>query len=170
MKVTSFEAIVRGLNEAGVQYVVAGGLAVNAHGYARFTNDVDLVVRLTPADIQAAFSALKKLGYQPSVPVTPDQFSSPTERRKLIKEKNMKVLQMWSDQHRETPVDIFVKEPFAFDREYAAAVVESLAPGVPVRFVSLTTLIAMKRKAARATDKIDVENLSAIQKLTPRKK
>ena len=41
MKLTSFEAIVRALNAANVRYLVAGGLAVNAHGYARFTNDVD---------------------------------------------------------------------------------------------------------------------------------
>jgi len=35
MKLTSFEAIVRALDEAGVRYLVAGGLAVNAHGYLR---------------------------------------------------------------------------------------------------------------------------------------
>ncbi len=33
MKLASFEAIVRSLNAAGVRYLIAGGLAVNAHGY-----------------------------------------------------------------------------------------------------------------------------------------
>ena len=59
MKVSGFEAIVRALNAAKVRYLVAGGLAVNAHGYVRFTNDVDLVVRLTETDILAAFKALE---------------------------------------------------------------------------------------------------------------
>lgn len=33
MKLASFEAIVRVLDEAAVRYLVADGLAVNAHGY-----------------------------------------------------------------------------------------------------------------------------------------
>ena len=35
MEARSIEAIVRALNEAGIRYLVVGGLAVNAHGYAR---------------------------------------------------------------------------------------------------------------------------------------
>lgn len=30
-----------------MRYMVAGGLAVNAHGYLRFTQDVDLVIALS---------------------------------------------------------------------------------------------------------------------------
>ena len=33
----------------------------------------------------------------------------------------MKLLQPWSEDHRETPVDMFVDEPFIFDEEYGAA-------------------------------------------------
>ena len=44
MKLASFEAIVRALEDAGVRYLVAGGIAVNAHGYLRFTQ-VNLVFR-----------------------------------------------------------------------------------------------------------------------------
>ena len=36
--------IVRCLNAASVRYLAAGGLAVNAHGFVRYTNDLDLVV------------------------------------------------------------------------------------------------------------------------------
>ena len=43
MKLATFDAIVAALDGAGVRYLVAGGLAVNAHGYLRMTNDVDLV-------------------------------------------------------------------------------------------------------------------------------
>jgi len=164
MKLTSFEAIVRALNAAKVHYLVAGGLAVNAHGYARFTNDVDLVIRLTKTDILAAFKALGKLGYQPVVPVSAAQFADPLNRRRLARTKRMTVLQMWSDKHRGTPVDIFVTEPFDFDAEHKAALVESLSPRLPVRFVSLETLIRLKAKANRAEDRIDIKNLKAILK------
>lgn len=48
MKLSSVEAIVGALEKAGVRYLVAGGLAVVAHGYLRFTKDIDLVVQLFP--------------------------------------------------------------------------------------------------------------------------
>ena len=165
MKLTSFEAIVRALNAANVRYLVAGGLAVNAHGYARFTNDVDLVIRLTETDILAAFKALGKIGYRPVVPVTAKEFADPANRRHLVKTKKMTVLQMWSDKHRETPVDIFVTEPFNFDVEYKAALVEHLSQKLSVRFVSIETLIKLKTKAGRTEDKVDIKNLKAILKL-----
>ncbi len=159
MKVSGFEAIVRALNAAKVRYLVAGGLAVNAHGYVRFTNDVDLVVRLTETDILAAFKALGKLGYRPVAPVTAGEFADPACRQRLKRTKKMMVLQMWSDKHRETPVDIFVTEPFDFAAEYKTALVEHLSPKVPVRFVSLKTLIKLKRKANRSEDRIDIKHL-----------
>jgi len=34
-------SICRGLNQAGARYVVMGGMAVNAHGYIRATEDID---------------------------------------------------------------------------------------------------------------------------------
>ena len=48
MKLASFEALAAALDAAGVRYLVAGGLAVGAHGYLRFTKDVDIVVQLVP--------------------------------------------------------------------------------------------------------------------------
>jgi predicted nucleotidyltransferase len=86
----------------------------------------------------------------------------------LVKAKKMTVLQMWSDQHRETPVDIFVTEPFDFEVEHKAALVEPLSPGLPVRFVSLKALIKLKTKANRAEDRIDIKNLKAILKRAKR--
>ncbi len=41
MKLASFEAIVAEFDAAGVRYLVAGGLAVNAYGYLQLTKDVD---------------------------------------------------------------------------------------------------------------------------------
>jgi hypothetical protein len=51
VKLTSFEALAAALEAAGVRYLVAGGLAVGAHGYLRFTKDVDIVVQLVPENI-----------------------------------------------------------------------------------------------------------------------
>lgn len=159
MKLESFEAIVRALEEAQVRYLVAGGLAVSAHGYLRFTRDVDLVVQLLPDNIRRAFDALSTLGYRPSVSISAALFAEPATRAGWILDKGMVVLKFWSDAHRETPVDLFVAEPFEFDAEFERALAKPLYGAVPVRFVSIPTLIRMKEAAGRAQDKIDTEYL-----------
>jgi hypothetical protein len=118
MKLASFEMLAKALEGEGVRYLIAGGLAVNAHGVLRFTKDLDLVIQLIPENISRAFSALEGLGYRPSVPVTATQFADAEQRREWLEQKGMQVLQFWSDSHRETPVDVFVDEPFSFDEEY----------------------------------------------------
>ncbi|MCC5794492.1 MAG: hypothetical protein JJT85_07125 [Chromatiales bacterium] len=70
----------------------------------------------------------------------------------------MQVFQPWSDQHPETSIDIFVSTPFDFDEEYERALVKELAPGRPVCFVSMPTLIRMKEQAGRQQDLVDNEN------------
>ncbi len=159
MKLASTEAIFKALNDAGVRYLVAGGLAVNAHGYLRYTKDVDFVIHLVPDNIERAFSALKKLGYKPNVPVTAKQFADPVQRQSWIRDKGMQVLQFWSDAHIETPIDIFVSEPFPFDEEYDRALEKPLYGTIEVRFVSIPTLIHMKEAAGREQDRIDIEHL-----------
>ena len=58
MKLASFDALICALDTAGVRYLVAGGFAVNAHGYLRFTRDVDLVVQLVQENVLAAFALI----------------------------------------------------------------------------------------------------------------
>lgn len=159
MKLASLEAIIAALDQHKVRYLIAGGLAVSAHGYIRFTQDVDLVIALDPANILRAFEMLGTLGYKPLVPITAEQFANAELRHEWIRDKSMKVLNFYSDRHRETTVDIFVAEPFDFEREYSVAMQGELAPGLSVRFVSLPTLIAMKEEANRPRDLDDIQHL-----------
>lgn len=163
MKLASLEALARSLNEGNVRYLIAGGLAVNAHGYIRFTQDVDLVIALDTTNIARAFEMLAKLGYKPAVPITAGQFADSELRQQWIRDKGMRVLNFFSDRHRETNVDVFVALPFDFEREIAGAMQGELAPGLSVRFVSLSTLIAMKELANRPRDIDDVQHLRWIQ-------
>ncbi len=162
MRLASFEMIAKALDSSGVRYLVAGGLAVNAHGILRFTKDIDIVVQLVPDNISRAFTALDSLGYRPSVPVTATQFADPAQRQEWLQEKGMQVLQFWSDAHRETPIDMFVDEPFSFEEGYERALVKPLYATVSVRFVSLATLIEMKRNVGRPEDLSDVAQLSKL--------
>jgi len=159
VRLASVEAIVSALNDADVRYLVAGGLAVNAHGYLRFTKDVDFVVQLVRQNIEHAFGALRTLGYRPTVPITAEQFANAELRNGWIRDKGMQVLQFWSDAHRETPVDVFVAELFVFDDEYQRALIKPLYGTITVRVVSIPTLIRMKELAGREQDRIDIEHL-----------
>lgn len=163
MKLASFDAIVQALDAAGVRFIVVGGLAVNAHGYLRYTNDVDLVVRLSHDDIVAAFQALEQIGYRPTNPIKAEDFADPTTRETWRNEKGMRVLKMWSDAHRETPLDVFVYEPFDFETEYQRAFRQE--DESPARFASIDALIAMKREADRPQDRIDIEKLEKIAQI-----
>lgn len=161
MKLASFEAIVRALSEARVCYLVAGGLAVNVHGYLRLTKVVDIVLQLDQENTLRALAALARLGYQPTVPIEAEQFADAEQRESWVREKNMQVFQLWSEDHRETPIDIFVEEPFGFDEEFSKALMKPLYETIEVRFVSLPTLIRMKEAAGRPQDKIDLDYLRA---------
>jgi len=162
MKLASIEAIVRALNDAQVQFLVVGGLAVVAHGYGRQTQDLDLVIELSPDSVHAAFRALASLGYAPRVPVTAEGFADPAQRASWIRDKGMTVLNFSSARHPETPIDIFADEPFDFSAEYEAAEQFQLGPNVRTRIIRLSTLLDMKQQAGRPQDLADIAELERL--------
>jgi putative nucleotidyltransferase-like protein len=54
------------LKEHGIDYMVIGAVALLAHGYPRFTEDIDLV--LTPEGLEVFHRELIGLGYVPAFP------------------------------------------------------------------------------------------------------
>lgn len=167
MEVRSVEGIVKALNDDKVKYLIVGGLAVNAHGYERLTRDVDLVIKLERENIVRGLRALMAIGYNLRIPVTPEQFADPELREEWRRDKNMVVLQLWSDVHRRTPVDIFVYEPFDFEKEFARAKREPVAGRIAATIVCYETLLALKKAAGRSQDLTDIEKL---RKLDPHRK
>ena len=162
MKKASFNTICNALNTAEVPFLVVGGVAVIHYGYGRLTQDVDLVIRLQADVIHRAFEALKTIGYTPSVPITAETFSNSELRKKWQTEKNMKVLKFWSNEHEETPIDLFVNEPFDFDEAMKDSEAQVTSKGVEVRVVSLGTLLKMKADSGRPLDLADIDELNLI--------
>lgn len=163
MKLAAFEAVAKVLDAARVRYLVAGGLAVNAHGYIRLTMDIDLVIALDAGNIRHAFQALAGIGYRPTVPIDADAFAKPEQRHRWREDKGMQVLNFSSDAFPGTSVDVFVYEPFDFAYEYGIALHGELLPGLYVRFVSIPTLIRMKQAAGRPRDLDDIQHLRWLQ-------
>jgi len=161
MKLADVEAILRALNDAEVRYLIVGGLAVVAHGYVRYTADVDLVLDLERDNTLRAMKALDAIAYRPLAPVDATDFADEEKRRVWIREKNMLVFQMLNPDREGTRLDIFVNEPFAFTEEFAQAKWEEVA-GIRAPVLRYDELIRLKRSSGRPQDLIDVEQLELI--------
>ncbi|MEO8035318.1 MAG: DUF6036 family nucleotidyltransferase [Acidobacteriota bacterium] len=156
------------LTEAGVRYLVVGGVAVVLHGYLRATADLDLVIDLSPGNVATAIDVLGRLGFHPRAPVELGAFSDAEERANWIEEKNLQVFSVW---HPEIPgfeLDLFVKLPFNFDEVYARATIARLG-NTDVTVASIDDLVEMKRKAGRPRDQEDIEALLALQEANERR-
>ena len=162
MKLSGLETIFSALNEANVRYLIVGGVAVNAHGYGRSTYDVDIVVAMDPMNIAITFSVLREAGYSPVIPITAEEFADRESRERWRREKGMVVLPMTSDCHPESPVDLFVTEPFEFSYEHASALWQELAPGLTIPVIRLETLLSMKRESGRPKDLADLDELNLL--------
>ena len=163
METRSVEAIVKALNDARVEYLIVGGLAVNAHGFVRLTRDVDLVMRLVPDNADRGLHALLAIGYRMSIPAEPAMFADAAIRERWRREKGMVVLKLWSDEHPRTPVDLFIYEPFSFPEEQARSLFVEVSAGVWAPVVALQTLLAMKRAVGRPQDLIDIKELERMR-------
>ena len=162
MTVKSVEAIVAALNAAGARYLIVDGLAVVAHGFVRFTSDVDLVLDPDPGSLGRALDALARLGYRPRAPVEITAFADPMKRAAWMRDKGLVVFSLYSPDHAATEVDLFVEEPFDFATAYGHAVRFEVAPGLPATFIARADLIAMKRRAGRPVDLDDARVLESL--------
>ena len=165
MTFAGVKEIFRALNDAEARYLVAGGLAVVAHGYVRLTVDIDLALDLEKRNLSKTLTALSALGFQPRVPVEIMEFADPAKRAAWVDEKGMMVFQVVSDRFPGNSVDLFAVMPFDFEEEYAQAAWIPIDGDLSVPVVQIDTLIAMKRKAGRDRDVMDIEHLERIRQL-----
>lgn len=75
---TDFPALLSKLTEYGVEFIVVGGAAANAHGVARLTFDLDIVYGRTPENICRLVSAILPMkpylrGAPPGLPFRLDE-------------------------------------------------------------------------------------------------
>jgi hypothetical protein len=59
--------VIAELNNAAVDYVVVGGVALNVHGLVRATEDLDIFVRPDPVNIERLRTALRAVWNDPEI-------------------------------------------------------------------------------------------------------
>jgi hypothetical protein len=160
--VALFEDLFQAFDDAGVRYVVVGGVAVVLHGCPRLTGDLDLAVDLAPAAAARAIRVLVDAGLRPRAPVDPFDFADPDKRAVWEREKGMRVFSLADPSNPLREVDLFVQNPIDFEKLWARAEIMRL-DRVAVRVASIADLIDMKRQVGRPQDLADVEALALIQ-------
>lgn len=155
------EHVLEVLNDAGVRYLVVGGVAVVLHGHLRTTADLDLVLDLEPGNVGLAVGALAASGFQPRAPVKLENFADPVTRRAWIDDKNLEVFSLWHPDIPGFEVGLFVTVPFDFnavyDRRVELPIERTIAP-----VMGLGDLIELKRASGRSRDLEDVRALQGL--------
>lgn len=162
--VARYENVLAALQAAGVHYVIAGGFAVNLHGFLRFTKDLDLVIDLATENATNAMDVLATCGLKARVPVPLSDFADADKRREWAEERHMTVFQVWHPSDPFCTVDLFIRNPIAFEQLWAGSVVAQLGH-TDCRIAGIEDLIAMKTLAGRPQDLRDIEELRRIQAL-----
>jgi Domain of unknown function (DUF1814). len=67
MEFDQMAEVLRALEDEGVRYAVFGGAALNLHGIARFTEDVDLFILATSENVEALKAALSAVFDDPEI-------------------------------------------------------------------------------------------------------
>ena len=158
-----YEDVFRALNEAGVRYLVVGGLAVNFHGVRGVTQDIDLFGEMTPANIKKLASTLTTLGYHPRAPVRAELLADPAVRKRWMDEKkNLKAFSFYHPKRPDQEVDILLDAPMDFEKAEEACEIRE-ADDLKIPLVSVRDLIEMKEAVARSTDLWDIKMLRKLQ-------
>ena len=158
-----YEKIFRMLAAEKVDYLIAGGLAVNLHGVPRFTRDIDLMVDPSEKNLARLGKALKKLGYRPKYPVRIADFLNPENWGKWKREKGMTAFNLYHPRSPLAEIDVLIDPPFAFEKAKARRTTLQ-AGNIRLFLLSLGDLIRAKKKAGREQDIADVEALSKVRR------
>jgi len=147
----------------GVEYIVVGGYAVAAHGFARATKDVDICPDPGEENLARLGEALVELE---AVPIGLAEFKGEFDL-----EPDLDGLRMggnWTLMTKHGRLDVM--QTFSFDgaaggegshRDLASHVVDRTFLGHRVKFCGYEDLLRMKRTADRAQDRVDIETLKA---------
>ena len=159
---SGFIEILSALHDRHVDFVIVGGVAAALHGGPRVTFDLDVVPSLAPASWQAAVDLLWSLGARPRIPEPLERLRDVDQVRRWRREKGMLALNFRTADGG-TEVDLLVGESEAFD-ELRQRAVEVTIDQRTFLVASIDDLIAMKQRAGRPGDLLDITELRNIQK------
>lgn len=146
-----------------VDFIVIGGYAVAAHGFARATKDIDICPDPTEANMMRLATALTDLE---ATPIGLEEFADEFDLKPDL--EGLRMGGNWTLMTKHGRLDVM--QTFGFDtgtgeeggyENLAAHAVGRNFLGHQTRFCSYDDLLRMKRAADRAQDRVDIESLKA---------
>lgn len=146
------------LSQKKIEYLVAGGFAVNFHQVQRATVDLDLIIHLEESNILAFIKIMNDLNFKPRLPLNAEDLANEQMRTKWITEKGLMVFSFIQAHNPFEVIDIFVQEPKPFNELFERRMTVS-AFGAIINVIGKNDLIEMKKLAARDKDLFDIQQL-----------
>jgi hypothetical protein len=152
------EELIRRLVDAGVEFIVIGGLAAQAHGSTSITRDLDVCIPRDLATLERLAVVLRDIAaVRRGLPVDAPPMP-PLDARTL------RAGSLFTLDTAYGPFDLLANPDSGFDYEtLRRSSVSTTLLGMPVHFASLDDLIAMKRAAGRPKDRVELEILGALR-------
>lgn len=141
-------SLARYLAEAGVEYALVGGYAVAAHGFNRFSEDIDILVNPSAANAKRWIAALSRLpdGAASELADEPDVFA--VDQRYAIRIND------------EFTVDVLPSVAGQSWEQLLPHIITREIDGVPVRLLDLEGLLKTKQ-GVRPKDQLDASVIRA---------
>lgn len=136
----TFGNLLVALARADVRFLVVGGLAVAYAGYARFTEDLDLLVEAAPANLARLLSALSAFGDGAARELTPADFP--------LEEGAVRIIDDFA-------IDLFTQMSGHRYADLAPLAAPHDVDGVPVLFLGAEGLLRLKAPSLRPRDQHD---------------
>jgi len=156
--------ILFGLTDAGVEFVVGGGVAAVLHGVERVTLDIDLALDMDPANVEKFLRVMQDLRLQPRAPVPARDLMSHEAVQRMVAEKGALVFSFVDFDRPLRHVDIFLQDNLSFvglSRDARKVVIENRA----IKIMGIARLLETKRAITPLRDKdlIDIKQLEKLQ-------
>ena len=147
----TFEKLLVILAEAGVQFVIVGGVAVTLHGYVRLTEDVDILIEASAPNIRRFLDSLADYGEGFARELSPDDFTDEEGAIRIVEEAEL------------SQIDIFTRmSGLRYPDLRSDAEILSLR-GHSIPYASKAALIRLKSQSVREKDQFDVAALKRLE-------
>ena len=147
----SFEKLLVLLAEAGVNFIVVGGIAVSIQGYVRLTEDVDLLIDDSASNVKRLLDRLASYGEGFARELSPEDFNDEEGAIRIVEEAE------------QCQIDIFTRMS---GRHYSDVIEDAdrfEAGGYQIAVASKGSLIGWKSKSVREKDQFDAQALRRLQ-------
>ncbi len=139
----TFEKLLVLLADAGVQFVIVGGVAVTLHGYARLTEDVDILIARTPENIARLLACLSGYGEGFARELSTEDFADEEGAIRIVEETE------------HSQLDVFTRMSGLQHSDLSADAERFDVAGRVIYYASRAALLRLKGTSPREKDRLD---------------